>query len=284
MSHSLQRFAYSEVFNTPQFIEKVSFQPITSYLISRLDNIDFSVLKDKDKDREGNEDNRYSVVNNVAIVPIEGTLTYKPQFMWCSASTSYVELVEDIEEIAESGIKTILFEVNSGGGAASHMMETSNRIREILDENSIKSVAYVDTMMASAALGLGIIADEVIANPSASVGSVGAVIALMDSSEAMKKDGYKQIFIASGKQKVPFEEDGSFREGFISKLQQEVNDLGMEFCEHVSKYTGIPTNEIVDLEAALLTSKEAKEFGFVNKVMTVKEFCDYFSSNYIRKW
>lgn len=278
MSHRLKRFAYSEVFNTPQLIEQTSFQPITSYLKHRLFDANFSILDDAEDKPE--DYRRYERMGSVAVVPIAGTLTYKPQFMLCQESTSYVELIRDVEELAASGVKTIVFEANSGGGAASHMMESADVIRDILTKNNIKSVTYVDTMCASAALGLGVVSDEIIINPSASIGSIGALICLMDSSEAMKKEGLKEIYISSAEKKVPLDAEGKFKPDFIEKLQQDVIALGEEFAAHVSKYTGISTEEILSWQADIFRPQEALTKGLVNSIMTHQEFSDHVAKYY----
>ena len=121
-------------------------------------------------------------------------------------------------------------------------------------------IAYVDEMVCSAGYLLACICDEVIANPDAVVGSIGAVVALTDVSEAMKQAGIKRIFITSGAAKVPYDEDGAFKSDFIEKVQSEVDMLNTKFTNHVSKYTGLSTETISGLNADSFNAEEA----FVN--------------------
>jgi ClpP class serine protease len=133
----------------------------------------------------------------------------------------------------------------------------ANDIRAILDANNIYSIGYADTVAASAAYALISICDEVIANPSADVGSIGCVVALLDTSKAYEQAGLKRIFITSGENKVPFAEDGSFKEEFLDEIQESVDKLNAEFAAHVSKYTGLSVDAIMGFEAKCFDADEA---------------------------
>jgi protease-4 len=191
------------------------------------------------------------------------------------AGTSYQSLVASVEDMAANGVRTIVMEVNSGGGEASHVFQACEDIRAICDEHGIKLIGYADTMAASAAYALISICDEVVANPSASLGSIGCVVALMDASKAYEQAGLKRIFITSGDNKVPFAEDGSFKESFLADIQESVDKLNAEFTAHVSKFTGLSAKEIVDFQAKVFDAEEAAKLGLANKLMTNKQFVAY---------
>ena len=269
-AHSLFRYS-SKIFNTPQFIIAEEFTPILQYLSSRnLGEIEFSVVKDSAKPKKP------EMVNKIGEIQVSGSLTYKPVMALCEATgTSYTGLLQDVESLIADGVKTIIMTHNSGGGEASHMMTTAERIRELVDENGVKLISYIDTISASASLGLGIVADEIIIHPEARTGSVGALIALVDRSKALADAGIKPIYLSSVEGKVPFKSDGSFTDKFLAKMQKEVTDLGTKFAEHVSKYTGIPVVDIIALDAEVFNAQEALDIGLVNKIMNHQQFAEY---------
>jgi len=166
-------------------------------------------------------------------------------------------------------------EVASGGGMCSHCFETAREIRAICDSYNIKLIGYADEQACSAAYALLCICDVVVANPSAELGSIGVLVALMDTSEAMKQAGLKRIFITSGTNKVPFADDGTFKKSFLDGLQADVDRLNMEFAEHVSRYTGLSVETIMGFEADTFDAVKAVELGLANSVMTSKEFAEY---------
>jgi ClpP class serine protease len=275
MNHSLYRL-YSKIHNTPHLITPEAFNVILDYLETR--NSDGYQMATK---RSPLPDGSFDVVSentsgDIGVIAIDGSLTYKPVMTLCGeAGTSYQSLVAQVEEMAEAGVKTIVMEVSSGGGEASHVFEAAEDIRAICDEQGIQLIGYADTMACSAAYALICICDEVIANPSADLGSIGCVVALLDQSKALEQAGYKRIFVTSGDNKVPFADDGSFKQEFLDEIQADVNRLNEQFAAHVSQYTGLSVETIMDFQASVYDANKAVELGLANKVMTNKQFAQY---------
>lgn len=271
--HSLHRLA-SKIYNTPHLITPDAFSVVLDYLDARNTGSIVKANWDEADLTEAVAEKPYA--SGLGVLKVDGSLTYKPVMTMCGeAGTSYASLVKQVEEMAEAGVRTIVMEVSSGGGEASHVFEAAEDIRAIVDANDIRLIGYADTIAASAAYALISICDEVIANPSASLGSIGCVVALMDASKAYEMAGLKRIFVTSGESKVPFDADGSFKESFLAEIQDDVNRLNEEFAAHVSKYTGLDTKDIMALEAKVFDAAKAVELGLANKVMTLKQFTAY---------
>lgn len=271
--HSLYRL-YASIHNKPHLITPDAFAVILDYLEHRNE---VGVVKAdwREDDSKYSEDSK-PYANGLGVLRVDGSLTYKPVMTMCGeAGTSYQSLVEQVEEMAEAGVKTIVMEVSSGGGEASHVFQAAEDIRATCDEHGIQLIGYADTLAASAAYALISICDEVIANPSASLGSIGCVVALLDTSKAMEMAGFKRIFITSGESKVPFDADGSFKKEFLDDIQADVNRLNVEFASHVSKFTGLDVETIMGFEAKVFSAEEAVERGLANKIMTNRQFAAY---------
>lgn len=273
-THSLLRLT-SKIYNSPHLLTPESFNVILDYLDTR--NQVGRVGAWYDETEEYAEDEKPKMYENgFGVLRVDGSLTYKPVMTLCGeAGTSYTQLVEQVEEMAEAGVHTIVMEVTSGGGEASHVFQACNDIRAICDEHDIKMIGYADTIAASAAYALICICDEVIANPSSCLGSIGCVVALLDTSKAMEQAGYKRIFITSGDSKVPFADDGSFKKEFLEEIQKDVDALNEEFAAHVSTYTGLAVDTIMGFEAKCFNAQEALEKGLANRIMTNREFAAY---------
>lgn len=272
MNHSLLRLT-TKVYNTPHLITPEAFGVILDYLDYRNSDT-FKVGAEWDQGPDAQEEKPYA--DGMGVLQVSGSLTYKPVMTMCGeAGTSYTSLVQQVEEMADAGVRTIVMEVNSGGGEASHVFQACEDIRAICDERGIKLIGYADTMACSAAYALISICDEVVANPSASVGSIGCVVALMDASKAYEKAGLKRIFITSGENKVPFAEDGSFKQSFLDDIQESVDKLNDEFAAHVAKYTGLSTKAVQGFEAKVFDADVAVTKGLANHVMTNKQFAAY---------
>lgn len=275
MSHSLIRLS-SRVYNTPHLITRESLSVILDYLDSRNSlNFRFDPTESPAGDSQA-EIVAQQPAPTIGLLRVDGSLTYKPVMTMCGeAGTSYQSLVAATEELIAAGVKTIVMEVSSGGGEASHVFETANEIRTLCDDNDIQLIGYADTMAASAAYALISVCDQVIANPSAQLGSIGCVVALLDTSAAMEKAGYKRIFITSGESKVPYDDKGAFKQSFLDDIQSRVDELNAEFTAHVSEYTGLDPKTITGFEAKVFSAQESVKLGLANAVMTNKEFAQF---------
>lgn len=270
--HSLIRLA-SRIHNTPHLITPDAFSVILDYF-DRRNGLDFVKADMTEAPEYAEQPAQHS--NGVGVLTVDGSLTYKPVMTMCGeAGTSYQSLVSQTQDMADAGVKTIVMEVSSGGGEASHVFQAANDIRAICDENNIQLIGYADTLACSAAYALISVCDQVIANPSATIGSIGCVVALLDTSKAMENAGLKRIFVTSGKNKVPFDADGSFKESFLEEIQQDVDRLNAEFAAHVSQYTGLGVDTIMAFEAGVFDAETAMKNGLVNAVMTNKQFAAF---------
>lgn len=272
-AHSLYRFL-STIYNKPHLITQGEFDSILTYLETRSVH---GRMEDGFDDESSVEDKeQFFIQGTTGFMRVSGTLTYKPVYTLCGkVGMSYQELLSGVETMIDRGVKTIVFEIDSPGGQAAHVFETTNEIRSLADEKGVKLIGYSDLQMTSAAYAFGCACDVLIANANATVGSIGCVIALSDYSEAMKQAGVRRIYIASGKNKVPFDADGKFKQEFLDSLQADVNELNQQFAEHVSNYTGLSVDSIMALEAESFNANKALELGLINAVMTNKQFASF---------
>lgn len=269
--HSLLRLA-SKIHNTPHLITPEAFSVALDYLDARNSGVKMMMpMNDEHEDTDENDN-----LSGLVCISIDGSLTYKPLVTICGeVGTSYVSLVDQVEDAIEDGATTIVLDVSSGGGEASHVFQAARDIREMCDASNVKLLAYADTMACSAAYALSVVADMVVVNPSATIGSIGCVVCLMDTSKAMEQAGLKRIFVTSGEDKVPYAEDGTFKKDFLEEIQKEVDALNVEFSEFVSEFTGISADTIRGFQARTFNAQEAVEAGLATSVMTNKEFATF---------
>lgn len=277
MSHRLFRLT-EQILAHPQLITAEALAPIAQYLVNR--TADPSFMRDVEDDENKQDKEEMEVLNGVAFINVEGALSYKPIYTACGkVGVAYTELIEQVGEAIDAGAKQIVFSFSSPGGAAQACFTSANEVRRMADEAGVKLVAYVDEMACSAAYAWACMMDEVVSSPDGTTGSLGCIVALLDDSKALDKEGYKRVVITSLAGKSPFNEDGSFSEKFLAKVQEDVSRLGMQFAEHVSMYTGLSVETILALDAQSFHAEKALEIGLVNKVMTPREFLDYVRSN-----
>lgn len=276
MAHEVTRISSKKVFNKPHLISTEGFSEVTEYLASRPDGLmtkeELAVARDiKERRKElslGEGD--------VGVIQVSGALTYEETlFSALCGMSSYQGILSQMRQAVEEGYSTVILDVDSGGGEAYGTFETAKELRKLADENNIKLIAYVDGISASAAYGLSVAADEIIANPYAEVGSVGVLTRLVNMSEKEKKEGIATTYVYAGDQKIPFDAEGEWREDFLADIQEKVDKLYSDFVSHVATMRGIEEESVRSTQAKMFDVEAAMSVGFIDKVMERGEFAEY---------
>jgi len=276
MAHRLHRLLTS-VWNTPHLVTEAALRPIVDYLQARSLQANLLIIPEV-ASVDASDDDEPDQADNIGEIKIDGVLTYKPVVGMCGPmGVSYEGILEQAEELIEGGVKTLILTHSSPGGQASHCFTTALDLRAMCDQADVRLISYIDTMSCSAALAIGVVADEVYIHPSAETGSIGCMVALMDTSKAMAQAGLKPIFIASSPGKTGLNADGSFSDELLAEIQAKVTALGDEFAAHVSEFTGIPVEDIIAMDAKTFSAYDAVEAGLANAVMDHKQFLSYIS-------
>jgi ClpP class serine protease len=273
MAHELFRVLES-VYNTPHLVTEVALRPIVDYLQARSQGKlgTFAIVEGANTA----ENVKAEKLGNVGEIKIDGVISYQPVYGLCGPTgTSYQGILEQAQELIDSGITTLITTHSSPGGVAAHCFTTVQELRDMCDEAGVEWVAYIDTMSASASLAISVAADETIIHPSATTGSVGCVATLYDVSKAYEMDGIKPIYIASTPGKTPFDTSGAFSKDFLDKMQSDVTRLGNQFAVHVSQYSGLPVDDVLAMNAEMYCADDALAQGLVTAVMDHRQFAKH---------
>ena len=273
MAHELFRVLES-VYNTPHLVTETALRPIVDYLQARSKGnfTTFAIVEGA----KTSEEVKAEKLGSVGEIKVDGVISYKPVYGMCGPTgTSYQGILEQAQELIDSGITTLITTHSSPGGQAAHCFSTVQELRGMCDEAGVQWVAYIDTMSASASLALSVAADETIIHPSAVTGSVGCVATIYDVSKAYEMEGIKPIYIASTEGKTPFDASGAFSKEFLAEMQADVTRLGNQFAQHVSKFTSIPVKDVLAMNAKMYHAEVALEQGLVTAVMDHKQFAKY---------
>lgn len=263
----------SILYNTPHLMLPASLERVFTYLDDRNNHAELAVQLEK-KPKERNV--QYVAETQVGVLSVSGPLTYIEYEAMCGEqNSSYQQIVDDFDKLVSMGAKTVVMDVDSPGGMAYGMMETGRYLRKKADEKGVHLVTYVDGLSASAAFGLSVSAHEIIANPDAELGSVGVVVKLRNMNKAMTNMGVEDTYIYAGDSKIPFKEDGSFREDFLNDIQYKVDALYQQFTEYVADMRGIDVGVVKSTQAKVLMAQDAIKIGFADKAMTREDFSNY---------
>lgn len=265
-----------KIVNKPQLMEASALADVIQILAARNDGV-VELAISGGRERQAKELG-YDSTTGIGLLSIDGPLTYLEYSPMCgSEPSSYQRLTSEFKALVEAGAHTIVLDVDSPGGEAYACFETANTLRSMADDAGVKILAYVDGIAASAAYGLSCIADEIIINPMAEVGSIGVVVGLTNVSKAEQSMGITRTFVYAGDSKIPFDAEGNFTEAFLGDIQSRVDSLYADFVSHVAEARGITPETVVNTQAKVFTANKALELGLADAVMTVAEFQNYLS-------
>lgn len=176
------------------------------------------------------------VREGTAIVPVTGPIFRRANlFTEISGATSVEVLASDLATAAaDPAIERIVLEIDSPGGQATGILELASQIRAI-DQGQKPVVAYIDGLAASAAYWLASAAGEIVASPSALLGSIGVV-----GTYRPEKDAPIKLISAVSplKQATPDTEAGR------AEMQRVIDELAALFVADVAAYRRITPERV----------------------------------------
>lgn len=148
-------------------------------------------------------ENVYQKFGRLAVVKIHGAIDkVLTQFeMDCYGGCDLAD-VDTALALAEADpqIDTVLLDIHSPGGSVTGTPETAARIARMREKKEIH--AFTSTLCCSAAYYIASQADVIAAAPSATVGSIGVYLAIIDQTRALEMEGIKVELIKAGRLKA----------------------------------------------------------------------------------
>jgi signal peptide peptidase SppA len=173
--------------------------------------------------------------------------------------------------LQDPNISAIVIDCDSPGGTIDGVPELA---AEILDARGKKPiVAVANALMASAAYWICSAASEVVASPSAQVGSIGVYYAHEDNSKALETDGVKVTLVSAGKYKVEGNPYEPLSAEAMQALQAKVDDFYGMFTRSVAKSRGVKADDVRNGfgEGRVMTAQHAVKAGLADRVATLDE-------------
>lgn len=210
----------------------------------------------------------YDMVGNVAVIPIEGTLVHKGDYVGASSGrTSYQGLQAQILRAArDPQVRGVAFEVDSYGGEVAGLFETAAMIGDL---SQIKPTISILTDHAlSAGYALASASRQVVMPKHGSIGSIGAIMLHADMSGALEKKGVKVTVLRAGARKAEGNPYEALPEDAAKTMVAELERIRMSFAEAVGRHRGARFNASQALltEAASFDGADAVALGMADAV------------------
>ena len=188
-------------------------------------------------------------------------------------TTEARRIIPQLERAFEQeNIEGIVLRMNTPGGSPVQSSAIFNAIRELKDEHPDKPVyAVAEDMAASGGYFIAAAADEIYANPSSIVGSIGVRMDSFGFVDAMEKLGIERRLLTAGENKAladPFSpadpEETAYLKGVLEEIHAQFIDAvktgrGDRLAEDESMFSGL-----------FYTGETAREKGLIDGFDSVR--------------
>ncbi len=165
------------------------------------------------------------------------------------------------------GAPAVAIAINSPGGSPVQSHLIYKRIRDLAEEKSLPVIAYVEDVAASGGYMIACAADEIVADPSSIVGSIGVVSATFGLDRLIERWGVERRVYTSGTRKVtldPFRPENPEDVEHLKSLQR---DIHRHFIDLVKRRRGASLSTSEDLFDGLFWAGEtARALGLVDRI------------------
>ncbi len=164
-------------------------------------------------------------------------------------------------------IKYVAISINSPGGSPVQSHLIYSYIRELADKKKIKVIIFAEDVAASGGYLISCAGDEIYANSSSIIGSIGVISASFGFKDLIKKIGIERRVYTAGKNKSTLDPFVEEKEEDVNRLKNIQLELHADFIKVVetsrgSKLKDPEKNNIFTGE--FWTGKSALELGLVD--------------------
>lgn len=214
------------------------------------------------------------VSGKVAVLNITGLLEPRlTEASWMYGGGTSTEAIGSTVDMlaANKEVAAIVLRIDSPGGVSYLIEETADKIYAARQAKPV--IAVADPMSASASFWLAAAASQVIATPSADVGSVGVFTMHADISKALENDGVTVTVVRAGRFKAENSPFAPLTPEALANLQLAVDETYDKFVKALAKFRGVPASAVRSGygEGRVMSADRALAAGMIDKVMPFDE-------------
>ena len=166
-------------------------------------------------------------------------------------------------------ISHVAISINSPGGSPVQSHLIYSYIRELADKKKVKVLIFAEDVAASGGYLISCAGDEIYANSSSIVGSIGVISASFGFKDLIKKIGVERRIYTAGKNKSTLDPFVEEKEEDIKRLKSIQLELHADFIKVVEKSRGAklkdPENNNI-FTGEFWTGKSALKIGLIDGI------------------
>jgi serine protease SohB len=165
-------------------------------------------------------------------------------------------------------LKAVALAVNSPGGSPAQSSLLFRRIRQLAEEKDVPVVAFAEDVAASGGYWLALAADEVFAEETSLVGSIGVITASFGFVDAMRKLGVQRRLYTAGENKSlldPFLTEDPKGVERLTALQRDMHESFKDLVR-IRRAAKLKAEESALFSGDVFTGRRAFELGLIDGI------------------
>ena len=166
------------------------------------------------------------------------------------------------------GLKAVALAINSPGGSPAQSALLYRRIRQLAAERSVPVIAFTEDVAASGGYWLALAADEIYAEDTSLIGSIGVITAGFGFVEAMSRLGIERRLFTAGDNKSLLDPFLPEREADVARLKTLQRDLHESFKDLVRERRGakLKGDEALLFSGEVFAGRRALGLGLIDGI------------------
>ncbi|HWI28262.1 MAG TPA: S49 family peptidase [Stellaceae bacterium] len=200
----------------------------------------------------------------VAVLRLDGLIAARGP-----RSLSLRRLAGAIERaFALRNLKAVALAVNSPGGSPVQSSLISRRVRQLAQEKEVPVVAFAEDVAASGGYWLALAADEIFAEDTSLVGSIGVITASFGFAEALRRLGVQRRLYTAGENKSLLDPFLAEDPKGVERLTALQRDMHESFKDLVRTRRGakLKAEESMIFSGEVFTGRRALELGLIDGI------------------
>ncbi len=172
----------------------------------------------------------------VAVIPFYGVIAAGGRFRQSINLATYVERIETAFSLP--GVSAVALLINSPGGSPVQSTLITNRIRALASEKDVPVIAFAEDVAASGGYMLALAGDEIYADESSLIGSIGVIAAGFGFEKAIAKIGVERRLYTAGESKAMLDSFSAEKEEDVTRLKEMQAEIHENFKKMVRDRRG----------------------------------------------
>jgi signal peptide peptidase SppA len=208
----------------------------------------------------------------IPVVRLHGTIAAGgSQFQPRLSLASTASLLEKAFSMKDA--PAVAISINSPGGSPVQSRLIFRRIRDLAAEKKKKVLVFVEDVAASGGYMIAVAGDEIVADPSSIVGSIGVITASFGFPELLKKVGVERRVHTAGNNKSVLDPFRPEKREDVAKLKEMQLDIHRTFIDLVKERRGAKLADDDELFTGLFwTGSRGLELGLVDALGDMRSF------------